>query len=217
MSQKEVVWYHKKLQEFAKLPIQIVETKEQGYKVNKHGFLQTFPDWKPFIEHFEKHENLAILKKIVHFCKDYYLDYQESEAGETPLHFACKTGNLDMVKTCLPFSINFNSTDIQNMTPLHFACENGHYEIVKLLLDHATKKSIDVNATNRFKWTPLHIASIEGHVEVVNSLLDKADELEIKVNATDVSGHTAFDLAEDRQHKEIVLAFQALNNKHPIF
>lgn len=216
---KEKAWYHNKLQEFQTLPIQIVErTKDQnGYKTRKNTFQQIFPDWQAFFKHFETEENVATLKKIVHFLRDYYMDYQDVENGETPLHYACKMGNLEMVKILCPFSIGFNAISVQQMTPLHCACENGRTEVVKFLLDHSQKKGIIINTTNRFGWTPLHMASLEGHAEVVNLILERADELEIQINAADISGQTAFDLAEERQHEEIIFAFQELNKRSVMF
>ena len=218
MSQKEQAWYHKKLQDFQNLPIQIIETKENAkLKTRKNDFKKIFPDWQVFFKHFQSEDNLATLKKIVHFLRDYYIDYQDVENGETPLHYACKIGNLEIVKILCPFAIGFNAISVQQMTPLHFACENGHTEIVKFLLDHSQKKGIIINTINRFGWTPLHMASLEGHAEVVNLILERADELEIQVNAADMSGQTAFDLAEDRQHEDIIAAFQEFNKRSVMF
>ena len=63
MSQKEQAWYHKKLQEFQNLPIQIIETKENAkLKTRKNDFKQMFPDWQAFFKHFQSENNVSTIR-----------------------------------------------------------------------------------------------------------------------------------------------------------
>ena len=74
--------------------------------------------------------------------------------GMTPLHEACRTGNLDTVK--LLFSIypdfDINTTNADGNTLLFFATETDNAELVSYLFD----KGIDVNKRNNSGDTAFH-------------------------------------------------------------
>ena len=42
----------------------------------------------------------------------------------TPLHVACKNGNIDIVNSLLRYNSSVNLCDINGFTPLHAACMN---------------------------------------------------------------------------------------------
>ena len=68
--------------------------------------------------------------------------------GETPLHYACRLGNLEIVKVLTQVNnseFNAESLDNMNESPLIKAVKNGHLEVVKHFapLDTINEKSRD--------------------------------------------------------------------------
>lgn len=79
-----------------------------------------------------------------------------SRDSRTPLHLACETNNVELVKYLMKRSdLMINTKDRYGMTPLHYACSSiWGAEMAEMLLDHP---DVDVNATdNRCIDTPLH-------------------------------------------------------------
>lgn len=52
----------------------------------------------------------------------------------TPLHLACKKGNITCVESLLARGANLYALDMRQWTPLHYATYNGHRDVVNLLL-----------------------------------------------------------------------------------
>jgi len=96
------------------------------------------------------------------------LDCEESKVN-TPLHFACRNANSEMVKLILKYNIAIDCPNSVGMTPLHMACENDDLDIVILLVN----KGANINATTFEGWTPLHFAVLYGNYDIVKYLLDK--------------------------------------------
>ena len=83
----------------------------------------------------------------------------------TPLHFACKYGNYEIVELLLKNkSIQINSLTYNHTTPFYYACKNGFINIVKLLIQHKVDTSV-VNIKNSV--TPILIAGIHNHFDIV--------------------------------------------------
>ena len=53
---------------------------------------------------------------------------------QTPLHFVCRQGNIERVRTFLACGADVNARDAYRQTPLYGACYKGHTDIVELLL-----------------------------------------------------------------------------------
>ena len=115
--------------------------------------------------------------------------------GWTPLHYACQSGNINLVKFLfnlpnIKFNIN-DGKDKHKFTLLHVASKFGHEKIVSFLL---RQKDIDINPTasysdgvhsNIYKieytnLTPLHLACQNGNEKVVELLITKPS---IKINS----------------------------------
>ena len=66
--------------------------------------------------------------------QEIYMKYNNN--GYTPLHAACRNGNVDIVNSLLKCNSSVNLCDIYGYTPLHFTCTNGHTDVVQILLDN---------------------------------------------------------------------------------
>ena len=58
----------------------------------------------------------------------------KNEDGNSPLHYACMRGNLEVVKLLHIKGANMTIKNLSNLTPLHLAIYHSHYFIVHYLL-----------------------------------------------------------------------------------
>ncbi len=106
----------------------------------------------------------------------------KNDLGYTPLHFAARHGNAEVVNKLLDLVDEETREDYvksknnKGGTPLHFAARGGNVKVVEELLKHVNDKEDYVRAETSEKETPLHIAARHGNAEVVNKLLDLVDE-----------------------------------------
>ena len=120
---------------------------------------------------------------------------------EVILNYACKIGNIEIVKLLIKDNTNINLKDTINRTPLRRAAKNGHLEIVKLLI----KKNADPNIEDRHGLTPL-LASLEFEKYKVAEFLLENDfffQL-ININSKTKTGNTALILASLKENVKIV-------------
>ena len=82
------------------------------------------------------------------------MSWNANESTITPLHEACLSGNIKIVKTLLEYGASVHSKDYEGDTPLHMACGSGNLEVVQTLLQH----NADVHVMNEIWETPLHAA-----------------------------------------------------------
>lgn len=67
------------------------------------------------------------------------VDSKLDDTKETPLHFACYRGNVEITKLLLRFLADPNVSNDYGETPLYFACNFDNHEIIQLLLKHKAK------------------------------------------------------------------------------
>lgn len=116
--------------------------------------------------------------------------------GETPLHAAVRSRNLDVVRALLQSGTMPTVANKHGMTPLHLATQENLAEIVDALLAGGA----DVEARDTFGCTPLHDAARKSSPGVVARLLRSG----ASVRAADTLGTTPLHRAARADRTDIV-------------
>jgi ankyrin repeat protein len=90
-----------------------------------------------------------------------------NKAGDSVMHIACKSGELDILKYFSEIGVNFDVRNLSQDSPLHFAVHYDHELIVRYLLE----KNINVNQQNNQGMSPLHVAVSNGSLHLVKLLV----------------------------------------------
>lgn len=61
---------------------------------------------------------------------------QRDSQGNTPLHYAARCGNLQVLKVLIKAGADINIVDLQEFLPIHHAISFGHKGIIKTLIKH---------------------------------------------------------------------------------
>jgi len=91
----------------------------------------------------------------------------QDTGGQTPLHWAALSENLDLVRYLLDKGAAVDAKNGRGVTPLVFAMAQRRSRAVGLLIE----RGADVNVRNPFGMTPLIIAVEQGASELVKTLL----------------------------------------------
>jgi len=103
----------------------------------------------------------------------------------TALHYAVRSGHLEIVRLLLENGANVNALEHEDWTPLYYAANNGHYRIAKLLLEHGADKSIKDNYKGR---TALDVAKYRQFHDMVELLGGSKDNYIRKEEAIEKRG-----------------------------
>ena len=114
--------------------------------------------------------------------------------GDTPLHYACRSGHKEMAMALINKGADVNSRDKYQRTPLHRACIEAHMELAMALVD----RGADVEARDVDQRTPLHLVFFNGNVKLAMALVDRGAD----VNAKDKSNKTPLDLIKKPEKKK---------------
>ncbi len=113
----------------------------------------------------------------------------------SPLHWAAKNGDPDLVKLFISNSADVNARGSYGQRPLHEAVNCNHYDAAKLLINN----SADVNAGDRYDNTPLHAAAKENVQGLAQLLISNG----ANVNARNTYGLTPLYEAIEGGHTEL--------------
>jgi ankyrin len=111
-------------------------------------------------------------------------------ARMTPLIYAARAGQLEIVKLLTGKGADIHATTSRACTALHCATAHGHEEVVAYLLDHGAQPSLQDRGSN----TPLMLAVKNGRPRVARLLLEHMGGQGLEA-ICQYSGHTALHLA----------------------
>lgn len=114
------------------------------------------------------------------------LTIKRNNKGETQLHQACISGNIELVRRLLDQGHIVNIRDHAGWLPLHEACNHGFHDIVQVLLDRGASAAInDKGGTSCDGITPLYDACSNGYFDVIELLLERGADATVKTDFGD--------------------------------
>ena len=101
--------------------------------------------------------------------------HTKNEKQESPLHYACASGALDVVKMLVEAGVGVRATDLKGATCLILAAYSVHTETVRYLvgLPH-----VDVNHRSSENSTALHSAAANEATDVAQVLIDAGADID---------------------------------------
>jgi ankyrin repeat protein len=121
--------------------------------------------------------------------------------NQSPIRFACKTGNVALVTFLLENGAQLEDTPDDGITPIIQAARSDHYDLVKFLIDQGA----DVNAYAVEKECALNQAIKNGNARIVELLLASG----AKVTYKDKDGKSSLKLAKKSKNKQIIKLIEA--------
>lgn len=107
----------------------------------------------------------------------------QGDHGDTPLHNACRIGNVDVAEALLALQVDPLIKDSCGRTPLIVAWQNGHTDLIKLLQDHVSSTSESIPEASHL---PLWSMAKLGHKQLLQDTLKTADtDLQVRDPDTD--------------------------------
>jgi ankyrin repeat protein len=177
-------------------------------------------------------DNLDEIKALI--SKGAKINEKAKDGGETALHVAIETGNVEIAEYLLTHGAKPNILDAKKRTPLMMLDEDATPELVNLLLRFGAKSTLidkekntvlhhyaeygkgeiiqtlinhgaSLDAVNNKKQTALMIAAESGNTEVVKILLSSGANVSLK-NSDD---ETAYDLASNTEIEDLLISYGA--------
>ena len=124
----------------------------------------------------------------------------KGQDGYTALHYSCRHGRVDIVRTLVKHKANVNAKTDSGDTPLTLAAKYKHGNVVRALLSDS---QCLVDAKGQDGYTALHYSCRHGHVDNVRTLVNH----KANVNARTDSGDTPLTLAAINKHDNVVHAY----------
>ena len=177
--------------EHGNLQVSMIKTLiDHGVSVNHKGV-----DGNTLLHLTTKYGRNKILQALL---KDFESDPGiKNKEGMTPLHIACKHGNLSALELLKIHGAGASDKDDDGNTPLHLTAKYGGNESMQILLKNFKS---DPNIKNKEGRTPLHIAcKCGGNWSGVKLLIKHG----ARVNDLDTHSNTPLSLAvQDVSHRE---------------
>jgi ankyrin repeat protein len=177
-------------------------------------------------------ENSDEIKSLI--AKGAKINEKAKSSGETALHAAVETGNIEITEYLLTHGAKANIRDAKKRTPLMMLDEDATPELVNLLLRFGAKTTpidkdkntilhhfaeygksdsiqilvsygANVNAVNSKKHTALMIAADNSNIEAVKTLLGAGANVSLK----NKDGETAYDLASNSEIEDLLISYGA--------
>ena len=128
----------------------------------------------------------------------------KGQDGYTALHYSCRYGHVDIVRTLVKHKANINAKTDSDDTPLTLATRNKHDNVVHALLSDS---QCLVDAKGQDGYTALQYSCRYSYVGIVRTLVNH----KANVNARTYSGHTPLTLAAINKHDNVVHALSDYN------
>jgi len=118
--------------------------------------------------------DLAIVKALVDKTPECI--NSKDQNGRTPLHWACRGKNHEIVAFLVEKGADVNAIDKNQVAPLHSAAVRNLTKAAELLLS----RGAEVNLLDYEKHAPLHYAAMYNATDVASLLIKKGAKLELK-------------------------------------
>ena len=105
--------------------------------------------------------------------------HTKNEIEQSPLHYACESGALDVVKMLVEAGAGVRATNDKGCTCLYVAAELGHIETVRYLVG---LPEVELNHRDDDNDTALHLAVLEERTGVVQVLIDAGADIDTQNN-----------------------------------
>uniref|UniRef100_A0A1X7UND2 Uncharacterized protein n=1 Tax=Amphimedon queenslandica TaxID=400682 RepID=A0A1X7UND2_AMPQE len=150
--------------------------------------------------HFIKHITSQNLQYIS-------LLHSTDNDGKIPLHFACQSGNIQLVTFLInDMKCDVNAKDTRDQTCVTFTCFSGNLDLVQLLIQ---QYKLEPLATDKYGVTALHGAAQNGHTHIL-----KWYSQEYSVDITNHTNNNKYTLAHAAAYKGRLHCLQELINKY---
>ena len=106
-------------------------------------------------KNINKWKSLKEMKEYLRSEFEKKVESDETNEGETYLHFAAYLGDVDATKVLIENNADVNAVDKNKERPLHNVSKKGHADVAKVLIQNG----VDVNAVNKDNETALHYAA----------------------------------------------------------
>lgn len=147
--------------QFSLIFASIIETKLYDKEKLYYSLPLTYDDYLPAYKAALKSD----LKKLKIMARmNINFDEVDPKTGETPLHAACRRGNVEVFRYICSRIKNFAPLNRNGRTPFSTAVSHGNREIVFMMLGYCTE--FNCRDPDNYGRTPTMIAGIEGHKDI---------------------------------------------------
>ena len=136
--------------------------------------------------HFAVKKNLKPIVKLILNKNVHPIDVK-TIYGFTPLHYAAKNQDPELVELFVSNGIKADTLTRNNQTPLHIAAQWGNVEVARYLVN----MGVEVDPKKRDGSTPLHLAAEREHLDMIKFLIQQGADVNLSTSATGSPLHRA--------------------------